>query len=258
MISISSEVLQTWINGLLLPLTRVLGLIAIAPVFSHAAIPPTIKLSLGIVIALAIAPMLPPLAAFNIISLEGLLVLVQQLIIGIALGFTMRLIFAAIELAGQISGATMGLGFASFYDPQSQGQTIAVSQLFTIIATLLFLSINGHLMLILALAESFTNLPIVIDPAHGLHLINIVTWAEIIFSAGLHLSLPIIAALLMTNLALGILSRSAPQLNLFGIGFPITIGIGFIVIALAMPRMELPLEQLINEGLKAINHLQAG
>jgi flagellar biosynthetic protein FliR len=253
MITISSELLQAWVNGLILPLTRVLGLIAVAPLFSHMAVPPTIRISLGILITLTIAPTIPPIPAIDIMSLNGVLVLAQQLVIGFAMGFTMRLVFTAVELAGQISGTTMGLGFASFYDPQSQGQTIAISQFFSIIAMLLFLSLNGHLSLILALAESFMTLPIVIHPTGGLNLINMVTWAEIIFSAGLHLSLPIIAALLMTNLALGILSRSAPQLNLFGIGFPITIGIGFIVIALLMPRMAVPLEQLVNEGLKAVS-----
>ena len=110
-------------------------------------------------------------------------------------------------------------------------------------------------MLILALAESFATLPIVIEP-HGLNTINLVSWAGIIFSSGLHLSLPIVAALLITNLALGILSRSAPQLNLFGIGFPITLSIGFLILALVIPRMTLPVEQLVNEGLKALDLLR--
>jgi flagellar biosynthetic protein FliR len=255
MISISSDVLQAWISGFLWPLTRVLGLIAMAPVFSHMAVPQTVRLGLGVFITLIIAPTIPTLPVVDLMSLQGLLILVQQLIIGLAMGFTMRLVFTAVEMAGQISGMMMGLGFASFYDPQSQGQSTAVSQFFIIIAMLLFLSVNGHLLLIMTMTESFMTLPITIDPSDGLSVIKIVTWGEKIFSTGLHLSLPIIAALLMTNLALGILNRSAPQLNLFGIGFPITIGIGFVVIALVLPRMAMPLEQLMQEGLSAVSQI---
>lgn len=255
MVSISTELLMTWISTLLWPLTRILGLIASSPLFSHKAIPMRIKISLGILITLIIAPTLPPLPSVDIFSLQSLSILMQQLLIGVAMGFTMRIVFAAIEISGTLAGMTMGLGFASFFDPQSQGQTNAVTQFVAIISILFFLSINGHLVLLMALVESFFSMPISLDYHSGINMIELVTWGEKIFSAGLHLALPIIAVLLLTNLALGVLSRAAPQLNLFGIGFPVTIGMGFIILALTFNSLTAPLEKLMFEGIQKTNQL---
>lgn len=255
MVSISTDMLQAWISGLLWPLTRILGMIAIAPLFSHTTIPMRFKVALGVFITLAIMPSLPPLPDIDMFSLHGVAILVQQLLIGVAIGFTMRVAFAAVDMAGHFCAMSMGLGFATFFDQQSRGQTTALTQLFVMVAMLFFLSLDGHLMLIVAVTESFTTMPISLDPSGGVNFVRIVTWAERIFSTGLHLALPVIAALLIANLALGILSRTAPQLNLFGIGFPITISIGLIVIALAFPRMAVPLERLISETFATINQL---
>jgi len=247
MVSISSELLQTWIIGLLWPLTRIMGVIATAPILSYSAIPAHIKLGFGLVLTLIIMPTLPPLPHFDIFSLQGLLILVQQLIIGLAIGFSMRLVFSAVELAGQLIGMTMGLGFASFYDPQSQGQSTAVSQFLVWLAMLIFLSLDGHLMIVTAMANSFVSMPISVGGA-GISPIKIAMWGESIFSGGLLLALPAVAALLITNMALGILTKSAPQLNLFGIGFPITLSMGFVVLALTLPGMLKPVESLIEQG----------
>lgn len=255
MISISTDMLQAWISGLLWPLTRVLGMIAIAPILGHTTIPARFKVALGVFITLAIMPSLPPLPNVDMFSIQGVAILVQQLLIGVAIGFTMRVAFSAVDMAGHFCAMSMGLGFATFFDPQSRGQTTALTQLFVVVTMLFFMSINGHLMLIVAVAESFMTMPISLDPAGGVNFVKIVTWGERIFSTGLHLALPVIAALLIANLALGILSRTAPQLNLFGIGFPITISIGLIVVALSFPRMTVPLERLINETFTTINQL---
>lgn len=247
MISVSSDVLQAWINGLLWPLTRVLGVIAIAPVFSNRGLPNQVKIALGILLTLIIAPTLPPLPAIGILSAQGLLILAEQLVIGLAIGFCVRIVFAAVDMAGQVAGMTMGLGFASFYDPQSQGQTTSLNQFFVLLATLVFLAINGHLMLISAIAESFVSFPIAAAPAQHIDALAIARWGGKIFSAGLLLALPVTTALLITNMALGILTRTAPQLNLFGIGFPITLGMGFLMIAWTLPDMLPPLQRLIDE-----------
>lgn len=247
MVSISSELLQTWIIGLLWPLTRVLGVIAAAPIFNHSSIPNQVKLGLGIMLTLIIMPTLPPLPQFEIFSLQGLLILMQQLIIGLAIGFSMRLVFAAVELTGQLIGTTMGLGFASFYDPQSQGQSTAVNQFLVLLTMLIFLSLDGHLMIVTAVANSFVSMPIVVAGG-GIKPLQIAMWGETIFSVGLLLSLPAVAALLITNMALGILTKTAPQLNLFGIGFPVTLSMGFVVLALALPGMLKPIENFIEQG----------
>lgn len=255
MITISSDLLQSWINGLLWPLTRILGMIAVAPFFGHTAIPVRFKVATGIFITLAVMPGLPPLPEVAVFSLPSVAILVQQLLIGVAIGFVMRIAFAAVDMAGHFCAMSMGLGFATFFDPQSHGQTTALTQLFVVISILFFLAINGHLMLITAVASSFTSIPIAPQFTGAISFMRIVVWAEHIFSTGLHLALPVITALLIANLALGILTRTAPQLNLFGIGFPITISIGLIVIALAFPGMAIPLERLINDSFNTIQQL---
>lgn len=247
MISLNSALLQAWVIGLLWPLTRVLGVIAIAPILGHQSVPSRVKLGLGILITLVIMPALPPMPVFDILSIKGLFLLVQQLIIGLAIGFSMRLVFAAIEFAGYMIGMAMGLGFATFFDPQTRGQSTAISQFLLILGMLIFLSLDGHLLFITTLVQSFVTMPIG-ESGVSIDAMKIALWGETIFSAGLLLAMPVIAALLVTNMALGILTRTAPQLNLFGIGFPITISIGFIVLALSLPNMLNPIEHLIGLG----------
>ena len=147
---------------------------------------------------------------------------------------------------------TMGLGFASFFDPMTQGRNSAISQFLVLTATLLFLALNAHLAMLSALVESFSTIPIASDLKSGFSMYRLVIWGEQIFITGLKLSLPIVAALLITNIALGILTRAAPQLNIFGIGFPITIGVGFLMLTLLMPYLETPIEKLFQQGLNAM------
>lgn len=247
MISVSSNLLQTWVIGLLWPLIRILGIIATAPIFSDRAIPNQVKLGLGLMITLVVIPTLPQIPQFEIFSFYGLLLLIQQLIIGLAIGFSMRLVFAAVGMAGQMISMSMGLGFAVFYDPHSQGQSTAISQFLSLLAMLIFLSVDGHLLVVSVISESFVSIPIALHNG-SINPMKIVLWGEVIFSAGLLLALPAIAALLITNMALAILTRTAPQLNIFGIGFPVTLSIGFLVLAIALQSMAKPIENLIEQG----------
>jgi flagellar biosynthesis protein FliR len=254
MVSISSELINSWIISLLWPLTRVLGVMATAPVFSDRAMPMRIKLGFGVVLTLIIMPTIPEIPQFEIFSFQGLLILVQEMIIGLAMGFSIRLVFAAIGVGGQLIGMSMGLGFATFFDPQTQGQNSAVSQFLTMLLMLVFLSLDGHLMVISGLANSFVTMPIALDGA-GISPMKIVGWGEAIFSTGVLLALPAVAALLITNMALGILTRTAPQLNLFGIGFPVTLSIGFLVLALALQGMLTPMKQIVYNGIEYMQQI---
>ncbi len=255
MLTITSAELNTAIAMLLWPLTRILGLLSVAPLFGNVSVPARVKLGLGIMLALIIAPTVPATPALDPASLTGLLIMAQQLVIGMAMGFAMRVVFAAVELAGEISGLTMGLGFASFFDPQTRARSSAVSQFLALLSLMTYLASNLHLVLLTTLTESFTTLPITAAPLNGQALREIAFWGGRIFSAGVQLSLPIVAALLITNLALGILTRAAPQLNLFGIGFPITLGIGFVMLTIALPYMATPLAHLFQEGIVEINRM---
>ncbi len=249
MISFSSAELNTLIAGLLWPLTRILGLIATAPLFGNGSIPVRVKISLGILLALIVAPTVPSLPTVDPLSLNGVLILMQQMVIGLAMGLSMRIIFAAIEMAGEIIGMTMGLGFATFFDPQSKGHSSAISQFLSLLLLMLYLAANFHLMLLSTLVESFNSMPIDASSFNGNGFQLLASWGGRIFSAGVQLSLPIVAALLINNIALGILTRAAPQLNIFGIGFPIAIGVGFIMIAITLPYLAIPMEKLLHEGI---------
>lgn len=252
MITVNSADLQIWVASFLWPLTRILGLIAAAPLFGNISIPARVKIMLGVMLALIIAPGVPDVPAMDPMSLSGLLILAQQFVIGTAIGFTMRIVFAAMEMAGEICGLTMGLGFATFFDPQTHGRSPAISQFLALLTMMVYLAANLHLVLLSTLADSFTSMPISAAPMNGAVFQQLAGWAGKIFSAGVQLSLPIIAALLITNIALGILTRAAPQLNLFGIGFPITISVGFIMIALALPYMTNPLLRVFQDGFDMI------
>jgi flagellar biosynthetic protein FliR len=251
MISLTDAQLNAWLISFIWPLTRILGLIMVAPIFGHASVPRHVKIGLGIFITLIVAPTLPPMPDVGLGSWSGLLILVQQLLIGVAIGFTMRVVFAAVDAAGEIVGLQMGLGFASFFDPQSAGQTLVISQFFNILAALLFLAVNAHLLLISVLVDSFLSLPVSTHPLSAAGFYNVAAFGSSLFSVGLQLALPLIAILLMTNLALGILTRSAPQLNIFAIGFPITLGVGLVMLNLTLPYFGPQFELIIQNGLKA-------
>lgn len=252
MLTVSSADMSIWIAALLWPLTRILALLAAAPVFGNSAVPATVKISLGVAIAVIVAPAVPTWPAVDPLSLAGLLIVIKEMLIGLAMGFSIRIVFAAVEMAGEISSMTMGLGFATFFDPNSAGRSSAISQFLSLVATMLFLAVNGHLVLLSALVESFSTLPVSSIPVYGGGFKQLADWGGTIFSVGVQLSLPIVAALLLTNVALGILTRAAPQLNLFGIGFPITLGVGLLVVALTLPYLGMPLQNLMLDGIERV------
>ena len=252
MLSFTSNDLYVLIASFLWPLTRILGLISIAPLYGNVSVPATVKIGLGVMLSLIIAPTIPAVPALDPMSLAGVLILGQQFLIGIAMGLAMRVVFACMELAGELAGMTMGLGFATFFDPQSQGRSIAISQFLSLVTILLYLALNVHLSLLSALADSFTTMPISDAPMTGKLFEQITGWGAKIFTAGVQLALPIVAALLITNVGLGVLARSAPQLNLFGIGFPITLTVGFVMIAIVTPYLGAPLTRLFEEALEMI------
>ncbi|WP_145602427.1 MULTISPECIES: flagellar biosynthetic protein FliR [Herbaspirillum] len=255
MLTFTSQQLYAWVAMFIWPTTRILGLLSIAPPFGSASVPMLVKVLLGIAIGVVLAPDVPIPPAIDPMSMTGLLILLQQLLIGLSMGFAMRVVFAAVEAAGELTSSTMGLSFAAFFDPQTQGRTAAISQVFSLLATMVFLSLNGHLLLLQAMAESFHTLPITGVPitTEGFH--ELALWGAKVFSMGVQLSLPLLIALLITNFGLGILTRAAPQLNLFGIGFSITMLAGFILIAFALPYMLTPLQRFLADGIEMVRLL---
>lgn len=237
MISVTAAQLDAWLAALFFPMVRVLALVATAPVFNNAGLSRGIRLAIGLAITLGLAPSLPPLPAIAPGSGVGLAILAEQALIGVAMGLTLRLVFGAIDLAGEMIGLQMGLSFAVFYDPQTSAQSSVVAEFLNLVATLVFLSMDGHLMLLMALAKSFSMLPIGGAILAGGGIEGLVKWGAVVFSSGVMLALPLIAALLITNIALGVLTRAAPQLNLFAVGFPVTMFAGFSMLLLCLSYM---------------------
>lgn len=256
-ITFTNAQLSTWVAGLMWPLTRVLGVIALAPVLGHSSIPRRQKIAFGLIVTLILAPLLPPPPAIDPFSLNGVLILANQLLIGVAMGLAMRIVFAAIELAGELVALTMGLNFATFFDPQNHGASSVVSQFLLAIGTLTFLTLDGHLLLLSALAESFRTLPLGASSLGSQGILGIAEWGSTVFSAAIQLSLPMVAALLVASASLGILTRAAPQLNIFGVGFPISIGFGLLVMGLALPHSTIPLGRLFEQGLQFVHDVIA-
>ena len=251
MITIASADLNAMIAAFIFPLARILALLSAAPPYNSGSLPRRARLILGLAITLAIAPGLDNLPAVAPASEIGLLVMAEQMLIGYAMGFSLRLVFSAIDLAGTVFSTQMGLGFATSYDPMSTSQTPVVSEMIGILALLMFMAIDGHLMVLSTLAQSFRALPIGVLPGSA-SWANLANAVAIVFSAGLLLALPIITALLITNTALGILGRVSPQLNLIVIGFPVTIALGFAALYVALPYLIQPLLQLFETGLRSM------
>ncbi len=251
MISLTSAELNAWIVAFIFPLARILALLVAAPPFNNPALPMRVSLLLGLAIAMAIAPVLPAMPVIEPASGLGLLILAQQMIIGFAMGFTLRLVFSAVDMAGNLISYQMGLGFATAYDPQSASQTVVVSEFLGMLALLVFMAIDGHLMVIATLTRSFSVLPIGGAIANG-SWSNIANAGGVIFSSGVLLALPVVVTLMITNTALGVLMRVAPQLNLMAIGFPITIILGFAALFISMSHLGAPLQQLLEYGLDSM------
>lgn len=233
MIEVTSAQLLAWAGALLFPFIRVMAAISSAPILGHASIPIRVRVALALILAFTAAGFAPVSVPLD--SPHALAYALRETLIGAALGLLLRLVFAAAELAGDAIGLQMGLGFAFFVNPQSGAQSPLVGSLFVIIAGLLFLALDIHLLLIGGLMESFRALPVDAPLHSGLGLQAVVAAGAEMFRLALSIALPALAALLLTNLALGVLSRAAPQLNLFAVGFPATLIIGALVLGPTLP-----------------------
>jgi flagellar biosynthetic protein FliR len=248
MIQISSLQLEAWVAMLAFPVARVLGVVMTAPVFGNRGMPMRIRLMIGLGIALGLAPALPPMPTVPLGSWTGLLMMVQESLIGLVMGFTLRLAFTALDIAGELLSLQMGLSFATFFDPMTNAQTGVVGEILALLTSLVFLSLNGHLLVAEALVRSFEWLPVRTTPINARGWGTLVQAGAMMFGSALMLALPAAAALLITNLALAVLTRAAPQLNLFAIGFPITLTVGIGVIGIGLEHMAPLLQHLYEEG----------
>jgi flagellar biosynthesis protein FliR len=255
MFTVTYAQLNAWMAAFLWPFSRIAALVATMPVFSQTMVPTQVKIGLAAFLTLTVAPTLAPLPHVTVFSAAGVWIMVNQFIIGAALGLTMQMAFQAVEMAGTLVGLQMGLGFATFFDPMSDASSAVIAQYMSTIAMLAFLALDGHLQVISALAASFQTIPIGAGELGSAGFRVLVQWGGAIFSAGLLLALPVVIALLVTNLALGILNRSAPQIGIFQVGFSVLLLVGMLLLQLMLPNMIPFFGSLFNLGLDAMGRV---
>jgi len=254
---VSSADISEWVGRLWWPSLRIGGFVAAAPIASESSIPKRVKVVLSLSLAVMLAPLAPSPAALSIFSAAGLLTAFQEILIGVAIGMVVQLAFEALVFAGQSISMTMGLGFATVVDPQHGANVTVVGQIFMIMGILSYLAINGHLVLLGALANSFQTLPIGGEHVDRAFLTSVAVWGGRIFETGLLVALPAVIALIIVNMALGVVTRAAPQLNLFGIGFTITMICGFFVLLVGIDGIMSGISSLVDGALREVVDLVA-
>ncbi|MBX2878892.1 MAG: flagellar biosynthetic protein FliR, partial [Granulosicoccus sp.] len=213
-----------------------------------------IRIALALVITLLIVPSLDPMPVLDPLSLDSVIISVQQLIIGVGMGLIVLIVFNAVTMAGEAIAITMGLGFALMNDPQNGAQVPTVSQFYLILATLLFLSLDGHHAVFVLLNDSFTLMPVG-KALQADSFWQISQWGSTVFFGALSIALPALAAMLTANIIMGVMTRAAPQLNLFSVGFPITMTVGFIAILYTLPVFQDVFDNLLVLAGEAIARL---
>ena len=245
MITFTEAQLVAWLSPILWPFLRTLALFTTAPIFSTRAIPVRARIGLAFLISVAAQPSLSGMPVVSINGPEAFGAVVQQVGVGMAIGFAARLVFAAVELAGELVGLQMGLNFAAFFDPMSNAQVSAVSRFLGNMSMLLFIVVNGHLTLLMAVIRSFDSFPVDGNFLDVLRQIKLHTLGADVFASALWIALPMIGLLLFVNLTLGVISRVAPQMNIYAVGFPVTLVMGLVGIAATLPLMDQPMLALM-------------
>jgi flagellar biosynthetic protein FliR len=257
-VNLNAADVSLWVGRLWWPALRVGGFALTAPAFSETVVPGLVKIVLSLGLAFLMAPLAQVPAGLSIFSAAGMLAALQEALIGVAIGMVVQLTFEALTFAGQTISMTMGLGFATLVDPQRGANTTVLGQMFMIYGILTYLAVNGHLVLIGALAQSFQSLPIGAADIDGNFGLSVVLWGARVFESGLLIALPAVIALVVVNLALGVVTRAAPQLNLFGIGFTITLLCGFFVLIAGLDGIMNGISSLIESALTAVAELVRG
>jgi flagellar biosynthetic protein FliR len=258
MISLTAGQIEAWMAAYLWPLIRIGACLMVAPIFGARFVPGRYRIILAGAITLLVAPLLPAMPPVSPFSGPGLVITVQQIIIGVAIGFVLQIVFDALAMGGQLLANTMGLSFAFNVDPLRGASAPVLGQFFTLIATLTFLALDGHIAIIHVLVDGFRDLPVGTTGLGTDGYWQIVQWGSQLFRGALMVALPGLTALLIVNLAFGVVSRAAPSLNLFAIGFPVTLVGGLLIVLAGLPSMQDAFIQLMRESMSFAGNLLGG
>lgn len=241
-----------FVGRYLWPLFRITAVLMSMPIFGTRVVTARARMVLALCMTWLVVPLLPPLPAVPALSLDSAVIIVQQVIIGLSIGFFLQVVFQVFVLAGQLMAMKMGLGFAAMNDPASGVNVTVLSQYYLVLTTLLFLSMNGHLVVFQMLLESFTTIPISAEGI-GIEVFwQIATSGGWMFSRALLIALPVMTSLMIVNLAFGVMSRAAPQMNVFAVGLPVTLVFGLIIIWFSMSSFLPNYQRFVEEGFNAL------
>jgi flagellar biosynthesis protein FliR len=247
-------------QAFLVLISRIGGLVAALPVLSGRAVPLKVKVALILSLGVLLAPLLRlPIVPYDPVALAA--GLVSEMTIGLSIGLTVRMFFSALEIAGEMIGVQMGFGVVQLFDPTTALQTSIIGQYFTLLASLFFLSLNGHLLLVATILSSYESIPAFGASLPGGMGDDILRLSQHMFIVGLKLAAPVLVVILLINILLALLGRAVVQINVFVLSFPVTIAGGLAVLGLSTPfivnllveeieRLQLTIHQL----LKALGH----
>jgi len=237
------------------PFVRIGAFLMVMPLVGGSFVPMKVRLLLTVVLTAAIAPVVPHTAMPDVLSAAGLVTMTQEVAIGVSMGFLVQLVFDAVALGGQVIGMSMGLGFAVFLDKVRGVSVPVLGQLFLMLSMLVFLALDGHLAMIKLLVESFRAWPMAQSGLTVPILSELLVWTSQLFVFAMKIALPAVTALLTVNLSFGVMSRAAPTLNLFAVGFPVAMLLGFTVIFLNMGVLVENISTFLNQSISALSHL---
>ncbi len=251
----TEDELLVYLASFVWPFFRVSSMFISIPVFSIASMPAILRVMISLLITFVILPTLPTMPAVELFSSQGWLITIQQVALGLTAGFILQMVFSIMLFAGQSIAYSMGLGFASMVDPATGVQVPVIAQLFVIASSLLFLAVDGHLLLIEMIAQSFVTMPVAVGGLGKAEVWQVISWSSQIFAGGVLLAMPIMTTLLFVNISFGVASKAAPQLQLFGVGFPITILLGMVLIWGGISSMVEGFTEILHESFTHLSQL---
>ncbi len=254
LMTLTSDQIIGWIAHYFWPFCRIGGFFLIVPILGTRLVPSRVRLLLALTLTLLVAPSIDVMPLVSPLSVEGITIIAQQILIGLVMGFMVQILFQICVIGGQMIAMQNGLGFSTLLDPVNGINVASIAQLYLMSSNLMFLAFNGHLWLIKTLCESFYSLPIGtlgVAPDDLFALVEMGSW---LFASGLLVALPAVTALLLVNIAFGVMSKVAPQMNIFSIGFPFTMVFGLVIIWISMTSYLPQFEQFTDE---TFGHIEA-
>ncbi|MEH6442318.1 MAG: flagellar biosynthetic protein FliR [Oceanospirillaceae bacterium] len=229
MLDLSFLQLEQMVGDFMLPFFRIAAFMMSMPLISTRYVPKTIRLILSVSFSIALVPTLPAVPLVDGLSLTTYFLVAEQMLIGVAIGFSLHAMFQIFAIGGQMIANQMGLGFASVNDPANGVSIVVVGQYYMMLSMMLFITMNGHLIMFQTLAESFRVLPVGVSALENIKFMDIVYSGSWMFQSAVIMALPAVTSLLIVNVTFGVMSKASPQLNIISIGFPFTMTLGIFI-----------------------------